>query len=305
MGEDHFRKGRDVPLYQSIVAGCISGIGARTVTAPLDMIKIRLQLQPVHEAKYRGIISTVETVIREEGIRALWKGNVPAMIMYVLYGSVQFSSYSTFNRWLSRLEWSPQIHSCFVGALAGMSSSIVTYPFDVLRTRFVANRDPQMFTLFKSCGDIWQHEGLRGFFRGVSSSMLSISLATSTMFATYETIKIFCEESENRNSVAVKVLEKSASMLAGIACKTITFPIDTVRKRIQVTNSRHLAQFTACEATYKSYKNVWFGELMLKVMKNEGFLALYRGYIPAVIKSAPTTALSLWLYEWSLRAMGK
>ena len=83
---------------QEAIAGATAGFFARIAVAPIDLAKIRLQLQrhPVSDLidragstsavfirppKYTGMWQTLRTVAREEGVPALWKGNVPAQLM--------------------------------------------------------------------------------------------------------------------------------------------------------------------------------------------------------------------------------
>ncbi|SCU82272.1 LADA_0C04148g1_1 [Lachancea dasiensis] len=301
MGDDHLRKGREVPFHWSLLAGCTSGISARFITAPLDTVKIRLQLHLANETSYGGILHVVRTMLRDEGVRSLWKGNVPALMMYILYGSTQFSAYSTLNKALAGNQWPAQIHTCVVGALAGACSAVVSYPFDVLRTRFIANHDRALSTVLGTTVEIWNNEGAHGFFRGVSSSVIGVGIASSSIFATYESIKIFCEQSPYRDSASIKFLESSASTIAGVVSKTIVFPIDTVRKRIQVINSRHLDRFARGNVAYGVYRGTNFLQLALKVVEKEGASALYRGFTLGIMKSVPTTVVSIGVYEWTLR----
>ena len=82
--------------------------------APLDVIKIRLQLQ-IHSLSdplsvrnisgpvYKGTLGTLKQILREEGITGLWKGNIPAEVMYLTYGSIQFSAYTSVSHLLDTL----------------------------------------------------------------------------------------------------------------------------------------------------------------------------------------------------------
>ena len=306
MAEDHLRKGQEVPVFQSLVAGCLSGISARIVTAPLDTLKIRLQLQLANEAQYGGILVTFKRLVRQEGVRALWKGNVPAMAMYILYGSTQFTSYAILNKLLSKSQLPAQIHTGMVGALSGTCSAIASYPCDVLRTRFIANHSRELSTMLSTAQEIWRHEGFRGFFKGVSSSIVSIAVATSSILATYESVKIFCEQRPDRDSSVIQLLESSASVIAGIVSKTIVFPIDTVRKRYQVIDWQqlgHPGHTNKAYKAYKSYTSTNFLRLALMIVEKEGLLALYHGYTLGIAKSVPSTVVSLGVYEWCLRRM--
>ena len=71
-------------------------------TIPLDTAKVRLQLQKKGVAaagdaaalpKYRGMLGTVATVAREEGLSALWKGIVPGLHRQCLYGGLRIGLY--------------------------------------------------------------------------------------------------------------------------------------------------------------------------------------------------------------------
>src|SRR3954469_15696439 len=86
----------------------------RFVIAPLDVVKIRLQLQthslsdPLSHRDlkgspiYKGILPTLKHILREEGVAGLWKGNIPAELMYVAYGAIQFTTYRSVTMGLQK-----------------------------------------------------------------------------------------------------------------------------------------------------------------------------------------------------------
>jgi solute carrier family 25 thiamine pyrophosphate transporter 19 len=86
---------------EQAISGAIAGVCSRLVIAPLDVVKIRFQLQServsllVHnpQQKYQSIFQSIRLIIKEEGIRGLWKGNVAATYLYFTYGGVQFWCY--------------------------------------------------------------------------------------------------------------------------------------------------------------------------------------------------------------------
>jgi solute carrier family 25 thiamine pyrophosphate transporter 19 len=82
--------------WQQAISGSTAGVIARIVISPIDVIKIRLQTQANPKnttAKYTGVIQTAQKVVREEGWRALWKGNFAAELLYLTYGGAQFLFY--------------------------------------------------------------------------------------------------------------------------------------------------------------------------------------------------------------------
>ncbi len=253
-------------------------------TAPLDVVKIRLQLQ-VSGDKYDGILQTMRLIAKEEGVLALWKGNVPAAVMYVLYGAAQFSSYTVYNNWLTdfeqqyKLRIGPASHSFILGSAAGCTSTLISYPFDLLRTRFAS--EPTFSKLSSTLRSIHHHEGPSAFFKGVNTAMLSISLYTGLMFWSYEVSRSI----SSKINIYQPVVEPICGFAAGVFAKSIVFPLDLIRRRLQVNRSRN--------------KN--FIITALNVVKVEGLRGLYKGFFVSIIKNAPTTAISIWTYEHVLR----
>ena len=129
---------RHAPPTVTAIAGGLAGLISRFVIAPLDVIKIRLQLQSRTAATYRGAIHAAQTIIENEGITALWKGNIPAELLYVSYSMVQFVAYREAHVLLEGMHMENRYRSFLAGAMAGTSATLVTYPLDLLRTRFAA-----------------------------------------------------------------------------------------------------------------------------------------------------------------------
>lgn len=298
INKDHLRKGEKIQLSSSLIAGSISGLVARTFTAPMDTIKIRLQVVPGVR-----LLQMVQDVIKKEGLRGFWKGNVPGSAMYVIYGGVQFSSYSFYNSALSSFQWGPQLQGLIVGALAGMTSSMVSYPFDVLRTRFAADRRVRLSKLTHSVTEIWSQRGLQGFFKGCFSSILIISLNTSIMFGTYESVRVYCDTTRDHFGHLPwhSVLEHSASSIGALIAKLSTFPLDTARRRLMISDSTSVNWLTSTAEVYERYKGAGIARIGFQILHFEGLLALYRGLPLALFKSIPTTAVSIWSYETCLR----
>ena len=136
--EDPAAQRRTTPPTVTAVAGGIAGLISRFVIAPLDVIKIRLQLQTTRGKTYRGAIHAARTIVAHEGVTALWKGNIPAELLYVSYSMVQFVAYREAHVLLEKAEVSNSYRSFLAGAGAGTCATLVTYPLDLLRTRFAA-----------------------------------------------------------------------------------------------------------------------------------------------------------------------
>ncbi|KAF2750979.1 mitochondrial deoxynucleotide carrier [Sporormia fimetaria CBS 119925] len=294
---------------QVAISGAVAGLVSRFVIAPLDVIKIRLQLQ-VHSMSdptsirdlkgpvYRGTLGTLKHILREEGITGLWKGNIPAEAMYLAYGSAQFSAYTYVSQLLASMPYTQHLpgaaNSFISGALGGACATTATYPLDLLRTRFAAQGTDRVYaSLIASVRDIAEQEGVTGFFRGLSAGVAGIVPYMGLFFASYEGLKPVLAPFDTFGTS-----DAAAGVLASVMAKTAVYPLDTTRKRLQVQGP-----------TLKRYVHhnipVYSGVLqtLTHIWRNEGRRGLYRGLTVSLIKAAPASAVTMWTYERVMAAL--
>ena len=96
--------------WENVVSGAVSGLVTRFFISPLDVVKIRLQVQGAGPPKYQNTLHAFKLILAEEGIRGLWKGNLSAEYMYLLYGSIQFYSYERSKAFLKVSEMTFKIN---------------------------------------------------------------------------------------------------------------------------------------------------------------------------------------------------
>ncbi|KAI8926308.1 mitochondrial carrier domain-containing protein [Entophlyctis helioformis] len=80
-----------LPWYISFVNGGIAGIVTVYTTMPLDVVKTRMQ--GLDAGKYKHSIDCLATVVRTEGVKALWKGSTPRLGRLIFSGGIVFSVY--------------------------------------------------------------------------------------------------------------------------------------------------------------------------------------------------------------------
>lgn len=289
-----------------MIAGGIAGLISRFCIAPLDVVKIRLQLQThplsdplshhgINGPVYRGTISTLQAIVRQEGVTGLWKGNVPAELLYVCYGGIQFTTYRSITELQARLprRLPPALESFISGASAGAVATAATYPLDLLRTRFAAQGNEKVYTsLLASIRDIARNEGPRGFFQGLSASVGQIVPYMGLFFASYESLRLLLSSSE----LPFGSGDATAGILASTLSKTGVFPLDLARKRLQVqgpTRTRYI------HPNIPEYRGVF--HTLQTVTRKEGFRGMYRGLTVSLVKAAPAGAVTMWTYERALQ----
>ncbi|GAO52780.1 mitochondrial carrier [Saitoella complicata NRRL Y-17804] len=289
---------------QATVAGGVAGLTSRFVIAPLDVVKIRLQLQ-THAAtgvaseagpSYRGITHALRTILREEGISGLWKGNIPAEMLYLTYGAVQFLTYRETTAYMSEntSNYLPKTAQTFIsGGIAGSLATITTYPLDLLRTRFAVTGQSKVYQgLWHSLRHIHDHEGIRGFYRGSTAAVIQIFPYMGLMFGTYEAFKA----SLHRAGLPNGWDDAAAGTIAGVVSKSGVFPLDVVRKRLQVQGPM---RGNYLYRNIPEYSGMW--QCGKQILATEGMRGLYKGWLASIVKSGPSAAVTLWTYSACVR----
>uniref|UniRef100_A0A1I7ZJN1 Mitochondrial thiamine pyrophosphate carrier 1 n=1 Tax=Steinernema glaseri TaxID=37863 RepID=A0A1I7ZJN1_9BILA len=219
---------RELTSTEHSQAGLVSGVVSRACIQPLDVLKIRFQLQeePLHghgRGKYWGVFQAISLIRKEEGVKALWKGHIPAQGLSACYGIVQFTSFDFLSWHANRFSLAKKygtICDFTCGALAGSLAMASAMPLDVIRTRLVAQGDPPVY---RGTGHailkIWQREGIVGYFKGLSPSLLQIAPFTESSSALV------------------------SGAIAGSCAKTILYPLDMVRHRLQIVATDRSTNF--------------------------------------------------------------
>ena len=211
------------------------------------------------------------------------------------YGAIQFTTYRTTTLFLqttlpTRL---PDAAESFIaGAASGAAATSVTYPLDLLRTRFAAQGRHRVYkSLRGAIGDIKRDEGWRGFFRGLTPALGQIIPFMGIFFVTYEGLRLklagynFPWGSE----------DATAGVVGSVVAKTAVFPLDLVRKRIQIQGpTRSMYVYNDIPEYTTALRGI------RKIAQKEGIRGLYKGLPISLMKAAPASAVTLWTYERSL-----
>ncbi|CAI2176923.1 15971_t:CDS:2, partial [Funneliformis geosporum] len=326
-GHNHNAKHKQLPIaeqnvvsalssIETSICGAVAGMISRFIASPLDVVKIRLQLQPGRPInpilsgklpnqstyysdsfarKYNGMFHAIKLIVREEGIRGLWKGNLAAEYLYLTYGAIQFLTYQRMQNFFNHIYLNKngkpimnvKLQPFLSGAICGTTATVITYPFDLLRTRFAAQGEKRTYTgLNHAVQQIYAQEGYRGFYRGITASVAQIIPYMSLMFGSYEFLKKSFRKMEEKNiwfhnfKGAEDLLSGAAS---GIVSKAGVFPLDLIRKRLQVQGPNRTNYVISNVPLYSTSIFI----CIRQILRHDGFFGLYKGLTPALIKSAP------------------
>jgi len=243
---------RPVHMRHEMLAGSMASVVSRFCVAPLDVLKIRFQIQEQpgsHHRQYTSVLQAFGSIYKAEGLRAFWKGNAAAELMVVPYGAVSFLAYSSCKSWFPLVAHpdSPfasyqHLSSLVAGSFAGLCATISTYPLDLLRTRFAAQQQHRVYCgLWHAASHIVEREGLGGLYTGITPTLIGIVPLMALQFGCYEAFKqairnAKAEPGVDPNSLPLTFMEQSlAGFSAGVISKFLTMPLDVIKKRFQVS----------------------------------------------------------------------
>ena len=306
----------------------MSAVVSRLVISPLDVLKIRMQLCAARRPA--SLLATLRSQLANEGVLSLWKGNMAAELMVVPYGAVSFLTYSTSKRTLHSLvdastssssarSLTPYI-PLLAGSVSGVCATLATYPLDLLRTRFVAQRSsaPLVYrSLLHAVGDIVRLDGVVGLYRGLWPTLVGIVPLMALQFQTYETAKRAVAKynraqgggsggsggSELSPSSLSASQQSGCGFVAGVLSKWLTMPLDVIKKRCQVihfSQTPHAADpSTSLRTPSIGVRRGGNGVLQMgrSIVRSEGVAGLFKGSMASLLKAGPNAALIYVVYE--------
>ncbi|EGG06794.1 uncharacterized protein MELLADRAFT_48294 [Melampsora larici-populina 98AG31] len=285
-------------LIEYFIAGGTAGAMSRTVVSPLERLKIIFQCQGPGSSNYQGMWPSLVKIGKTEGWRGYFRGNGINVIRIAPYSAIQFSAYEVAKKLLTRLSPTQELNTPLrltAGAIAGICSVVATYPLDLVRSRLSIisaeiGTKPQAHQnstgIIKTSLEIYKTEGgLRGLYRGLIPTVIGVAPYVGSNFASYEFLKqTFCPPDQSSPYNVLKKLGCGA--FAGGMSQTVTYPLDVLRRRMQVTGMNGMS--------FK-YDGAW--DATKKIIRNEGLRGLYKGLWPNLLKVVPSIGTSFVTYE--------
>ncbi|XP_066872761.1 kidney mitochondrial carrier protein 1 isoform X2 [Kogia breviceps] len=223
--------------WKPFVYGGLASITAECGTFPIDLTKTRLQIQGqkndanFKEVRYRGMLHALVRIGREEGLKALYSGIAPAMLRQASYGTIKIGTYQSLKRlFVERPEDETLLINVVCGILSGVISSTIANPTDVLKIRMQAQNSTLQGGMIGNFIHIYQQEGTRGLWKGVSLTAQRAAVVVGVELPVYDlTKKHLILSGLMGDTVYTHFL---SSFTCGLAGALASNPIDVVRTRM-------------------------------------------------------------------------
>lgn len=178
------------------VAGRSRGLHGRQIfTNPLEIVKIRLQVQGEMARMDAAPRRSAMWIVRNLGLLGLYKGATACLLRDVPFSAIYFPTYSHLKKDVfgeSPTKELGILQLLSAGAIAGMPAAYLTTPCDVIKTRLQveARKGYTSYTgLRHAARTIWREEGFRAFFKGGPARIMRSSPQFGFTLAAYEVLQ--------------------------------------------------------------------------------------------------------------------
>ncbi|OAY27369.1 adenine nucleotide transporter BT1, chloroplastic/mitochondrial [Manihot esculenta] len=277
------------PMVRRLISGGIAGAVSRTAVAPLETIRTHLMVG----SSGHTTTEVFHNIMKTDGWKGLFRGNLVNVIRVAPSKAIELFAYDTVNKNLSPKPGEqpklPIPASLIAGACAGVSSTLVTYPLELVKTRLTIQRGVYNGIL-DAFLKILHEEGPAELYRGLAPSLIGVIPYAAANYFAYDTLrkayrKVF--KQEKIGNIETLLIGSAAGAISSSA----TFPLEVARKHMQV----------GALSGRKVYKNVLHA--LASILEQEGIQGLYKGLGPSCMKLVPAAGIAFMCYEASKRIL--
>lgn len=298
---------------RQLTAGAVSGALTKTMVAPLETVRTRLIVGRGH-LTMRGVAGDI---LERHGWRGLWAGNGINVLRVAPSNAIELATYEGVKGMLSAARkryhkrrreraaaggpdrplglYEAAIHHVspagYAGAAAGLLSSLVCYPLEVMKDR--VTMDP---TAHRHLGLAFSHtvrrEGWGALYRGLTPTLIGMVPYSAAYYYFYDFAKRkWSRVSRRKHRHPAETLMLGG--LSGVAASCLTFPLEVARKRLMVGGLAGSGR--------PAYKNLL--DSLATIVRDDGVRGLYQGIGSSSLKCLNSSAISWTLYEGCKKAL--
>ncbi|KAI0386299.1 mitochondrial 2-oxodicarboxylate carrier 1 [Hypomontagnella monticulosa] len=282
---------KPLPFIYTFAAGAVAGISEILTMYPLDVVKTRVQLQTgkgTGADAYTGMLDCFQKIVRNEGFSRLYRGITAPILMEAPKRATKFAAndeWGKFYRKAFGVEKMNQSLSVLTGASAGATESFVVVPFELVKIRLQDKASAGKYTgMIDVVAKTIKNEGILAMYNGLESTMWRHILWNAGYFGCIFQVKELLPKAETKKGEIINGLISGS--VGGTVGTILNTPMDVVKSRIQ--NSPKVA------GQVRKYNWAW--SACVTVFREEGFGALYKGFLPKVLRLGPGGGILLVVF---------
>ncbi|KAH1131578.1 hypothetical protein J1N35_002956 [Gossypium stocksii] len=274
---------------RKLMSGAVAGAVSRTAVAPLETIKTHLMVGSCGNS----MAEVFDNITMNEGWKGLFRGNSVNVIRVAPSKAIELFAYETVKKQLTPEHGEhpklPLPASFIAGAVAGVSSTLLTYPLELLKTRLTVNEDYK--NLLDAVAKIVQAEGPGGLYKGLTPSVMGVVPYAASNYFAYDTLRNAYKKAFKKEEIG-NVMTLLIGSAAGAISSTATYPLEVARKQMQAgaINGRQCHNMI---------------QALTSIVEKEGMAGLYRGLGPSCMKLVPAAGISFMCYEACKRILAE
>ena len=281
--------------FGTALAGANAGVVGTLFGYPLDFVKTRMQT-----GEGNSMFRVFRDVVKQEGVRALYVGVANPLAALTLLNTLNFSQYSKFRQFYEvsdskiakgGFEWK----IILAGASVGPLSSLISTPFELVKTQMVLNSkllERKSISSVMVARNIIRQYGPDALYSGHLVNTAREMVFIASYFTMYEhskkSITAIAASMGLHSSVAIPL----AGGLSGAASWFLSFPLDCIKSNIQGSDLSRRA------------KRPYAMTLASNLITERGIRGLYRGASPSIARAFLVSSSRFTVYEWTLRLLG-
>ncbi|KFH41131.1 Mitochondrial 2-oxodicarboxylate carrier-like protein [Hapsidospora chrysogenum ATCC 11550] len=282
---------KPLPFVYQFAAGAIAGVSEILVMYPLDVVKTRVQLQTgkgTGAESYNGMVDCFRKIVKHEGFSRLYRGISAPILMEAPKRATKFAANDEWGKVWRRVFNQSQMNqqlSILTGASAGATEAFVVVPFELVKIRMQDKASAGRYTGAMDCVlKTVKNEGVLSLYQGLESTMWRHILWNAGYFGCIFQVRQLLPKAENKKGQMSNDI--IAGSIGGTIGTVLNTPMDVVKSRIQNTP----------KVPGQVPKYNWAWPAVLTVAREEGFSALYKGFLPKVLRLGPGGGILLVVF---------
>jgi len=274
------------PFWHNLVAGGVAGVTEILVMYPLDVVKTRAQL---HVGASTSMFTQLVQMAKNEGL-GMYRGILPPILVEAPKRAVKFAANSAYQPLFASKDGKiSRAGSVAAGVCAGITEAFVVVPFELVKIRLQAKENRGKYKSTLDCVvKIAREEGLMAFTNGLESTLWRHALWNGGYFGMIPTVKGIMPATTSE--FGKQFQNFIAGAIAGTFGTMLNTPADVVKSRIQ-NQSKNARKYN------------WALPAIRIVAREEGIAALYKGFVPKVLRLGPGGGILLVVFDFVSRLL--
>uniref|UniRef100_A0A663DXW2 Mitochondrial 2-oxodicarboxylate carrier n=1 Tax=Aquila chrysaetos chrysaetos TaxID=223781 RepID=A0A663DXW2_AQUCH len=270
---------------------CVLAVSSRSFIPVLNkpLCPFQIQRGKTDPTGYKSLGDCFRTIFQREGLLGFYKGIFPPILAETPKRAVKFFTFEQYKKLLGYASLPPGLAFAVAGLGSGLTEAVVVNPFEVVKVTLQTNRNAftEQPSSFVQARQIINTDGLgfQGLNKGLTATLGRHGVFNMVYFGFYFNVKNILPVNKDPN---LEFLRKfGIGLVSGTIASIINIPFDVAKSRIQGP------QPVPGEIKYRTCFKT-----MATVYKEEGFLALYKGLVPKIMRLGPGGAVMLLVYEY-------